>query len=373
MRTVKLVLIGSSGVGKTALRGKYITGRFFGGYRATIGADFITKTFPHPTNPEDSVTLQIWDTAGQERFSSLSNAFFRGADAALLMFDVNQPDTLESLTKWWDEFCARAPVDEEDMENFCCVVVVGNKIDVEDGPNTRVTESAALQFLERLVPTASRPPLTSEEDIPFIIEQPPDEPIIPQLIYPNGNAQQSMESYTSHFNTISSSKSGISTYFTPSSSLFDTFESALSSPRTSSISLHDERRDRRRRRRGSDETASSRSTETVTPSLFACENLGGTVRTTITVPDDDFDRLTSSRSGSWTQTSPPYRGPKLFFTSAKTGEGVNDVFEYIAHRVVFMSEYEERAEARRLKMRDGNAADAIHLQLFNHGKGSGFL
>jgi hypothetical protein len=107
---------------------------------------------------------------------------------------------------------------------------IGNKIDVdvEDGSDARVTESAALQLLERLVPTTSRPPPTSEEDIPFIIEQPPDDPIIPQLIYPNGHAQQSMESYTSHFNTISSSKSGISTYFTPSSSLFDTFESAHS-------------------------------------------------------------------------------------------------------------------------------------------------
>lgn len=76
MRTVKLVLIGSSGVGKTALCSKvkfnlapaeypadlmqYITGCFFGGYRATIGADFISQTLPHPTNPEDSVTLQIW-------------------------------------------------------------------------------------------------------------------------------------------------------------------------------------------------------------------------------------------------------------------------------------------------------------------------
>lgn len=279
------------------------------------------------------------------------------------MFDVNQPDTLESLTKWWDEFCARAPVDEEYMENFCCVVV-GNKIDVEDGSDARVTESAALQFLERLVPTASSTPRTSEEDIPFIIEQPPDDPNIPKLIYPNGNDQQNGKDIESYFNTISSSKSGISTYFTPSSSLFDTFESALSSPRTSSISLRDDR--------GSDETASSHSTDTVTPSLFARENLAGTgtARNTITVPDDDFDHLTSSLSTSWTQTSPPYRGPKLFFTSAKTGEGVNDVFEYIAHRVTLMSEYEERVEARRLHMRDVNAADTIHLQSFNHGKKS---
>lgn len=81
MPTVKLVVIGASGVGKTSLRGKvgvalhlspttfivltlytlqYISGRFSDGYRATIGADFITKTLPHPNNPAESVTLQIW-------------------------------------------------------------------------------------------------------------------------------------------------------------------------------------------------------------------------------------------------------------------------------------------------------------------------
>ncbi|EIM91733.1 ras-domain-containing protein [Stereum hirsutum FP-91666 SS1] len=129
MLTIKLVVIGNSGVGKTSLRGQYISGRFSTGYRATIGADFITKTLPHPTNPKETVTLQIWDTAGQERFSSLSSAFFRGADAALLMYDVNQPSSLRALDKWWDEFCTNAPLAEEDMEDYCCVVV-GNKMDL---------------------------------------------------------------------------------------------------------------------------------------------------------------------------------------------------------------------------------------------------
>ena len=83
MRTVKLVVIGSSGVGKTSLRSQvrpqmsskhlvcilnfllrsqlqYISGRFTKGYRATIGADFITKTLPHYNNPQEAITLQIW-------------------------------------------------------------------------------------------------------------------------------------------------------------------------------------------------------------------------------------------------------------------------------------------------------------------------
>ncbi|KAJ7655469.1 P-loop containing nucleoside triphosphate hydrolase protein, partial [Mycena rosella] len=134
MPTFKVVVIGASGVGKTSLRGQYISARFSTSYRATIGADFITKTLPPPpSSPPNSepTTLQIWDTAGQERFASLAAAFFRGADAAVLMYDVTRPETLTALTTWWAEFCARAPVSEEDVRRGrFCVVVVGNKCDL---------------------------------------------------------------------------------------------------------------------------------------------------------------------------------------------------------------------------------------------------
>ncbi|KAJ3776035.1 P-loop containing nucleoside triphosphate hydrolase protein, partial [Lentinula raphanica] len=127
-RTIKLVVIGAAGVGKTSMRGQYISQRFSTGYRATIGADFITKMVKVDDASGEMVTLQIWDTAGQERFSSLSSAFFRGADAALLVFDVNAPDTLHALKKWWLEFKVHAPLEDDELGNFCCVVV-GNKVD----------------------------------------------------------------------------------------------------------------------------------------------------------------------------------------------------------------------------------------------------
>ncbi|KAK2464909.1 hypothetical protein APHAL10511_002985 [Amanita phalloides] len=389
MRTVKLVLIGPSGVGKTALRGKYITGRFFGAYRTTIGTDFITKSLPHPTNPEEKVTLQIWDTAGQERFSSLSSAFFRGADAALLIFDVNSPDTMESLIKWWDEFSANAPLDDDDMESFCCVVV-GNKIDIGvnnrmEASGGRVTESEALQFLKRLVPLRSDIPGPNDggnEDTPIVV-QPPSEPEQPQVTsrpthsiaiapsqiknwkypFPHPRANNS-----SLYATVSSINSGISSYHTPSSSLFNSFESPVSSPL---VSLSPPRY-----RRGSNETASSFSTDTVTPSLFARGNTetrtSGSLRAATTIPDDDDTDQTSISlpTSLGTSPAPPFHGPKLFFTSAKTGDGVAEVFEYIARRVAIMSDYQERTEASRLHMRESGASDwdMIQLQSSYNGK-----
>ncbi|KAF7378208.1 Rab small monomeric GTPase [Mycena sanguinolenta] len=173
MPTFKVVVIGASGVGKTSLRGQYISARFSTSYRATIGADFITKTLPAPPSSSSNaaqaepITLQIWDTAGQERFASLASAFFRGADAAILMYDVTSTDTLYALRRWWDEFKAKAPVREEDLQagRGFVVVVVGNKIDLlelgeRDGKGGEgvVTAVQAARFVRALVPRPDTPP-----------------------------------------------------------------------------------------------------------------------------------------------------------------------------------------------------------------------
>jgi Ras family len=66
--------------------------------------------------------LQLPDTAGHGRFSSLSTAYFRGADSHVRR-DVNNPAALHALTRWWSEFRTWAPLANEDMEESCLVVV----------------------------------------------------------------------------------------------------------------------------------------------------------------------------------------------------------------------------------------------------------
>ena len=75
------------------------------------------------------VTMQLWDTAGQERFQSLGVAFYRGADCCVLVYDVNNSKSFETLDSWRDEFLIQAsPMDPESFP----FVVLGNKVDVED-------------------------------------------------------------------------------------------------------------------------------------------------------------------------------------------------------------------------------------------------
>ncbi|KAJ4878612.1 Ras-related protein RABG3a [Raphanus sativus] len=71
---LKVIVLGDSGVGKTSLMNQYVHNKFSQQYKATIGADFVTKELQIG---DKLVTLQIWDTAGQERFQSLGAAFLQ--------------------------------------------------------------------------------------------------------------------------------------------------------------------------------------------------------------------------------------------------------------------------------------------------------
>ncbi|KAF9237254.1 P-loop containing nucleoside triphosphate hydrolase protein [Melanogaster broomeanus] len=378
MPTVKLVVIGASGVGKTSLRAQYISGRFSTGYRATIGADFISKTLSHPSITNEVVTLQIWDTAGQERFSSLSTAFFRGADAALLMFDVNQPETLTSLTKWWTEFRERAPLSDEDVEDYCCVVV-GNKMDLVNsntpGSTSAISEAEALRFLDELVPCS--PPLVEEMAI-TVEEAALEDATSPYL---EGdidlsasilrsrsidiNHHHHLKSYSKsrsrsstrfHSGTMTSTHTGLTSYHTPSSSLFDVYASARSSPVPQSVSSRPPSPIRLPRRMTSSlSSASSSSAPTITPSLFTRDQAPAMTPPTLTLP--------SPASETTTLPPLPERGPRLFFTSAKTGEGVREVFEYITRRVVTRWEYEAAIDSRTLHVQDINSSGTETIRL----------
>lgn len=132
---LKVIILGDSGVGKTALMNQYVSKRFSSAYKATIGADFLTKEI---MIDDKLVTLQIWDTAGQERFQSLGVAFYRGADACILVFDITQPKSFDNLDLWREEFLVQASPSDATHFPF---IVLGNKIDREN--DRRVSKAKA--------------------------------------------------------------------------------------------------------------------------------------------------------------------------------------------------------------------------------------
>ncbi|CAD5217904.1 unnamed protein product [Bursaphelenchus xylophilus] len=132
---LKIIILGDTGVGKTSLMNQYVNNRFSSQYKATIGADFLTKDIHIDGR---TVTVQIWDTAGQERFQSLGVAFYRGADCCVLTYDITNSNSFKSLETWRDEFLVQAS--PRDPENFP-FVLLGNKLDQE--PRRAVTTRRA--------------------------------------------------------------------------------------------------------------------------------------------------------------------------------------------------------------------------------------
>uniref|UniRef100_A0A804Q151 Ras-related protein Rab7 n=1 Tax=Zea mays TaxID=4577 RepID=A0A804Q151_MAIZE len=134
---LKVIILGDSGVGKTSLMNQYVNKKFSNQYKATIGADFLTKEVQF----EDRLfTLQIWDTAGQERFQSLGVAFYRGADCCVLVYDVNSMKSFDNLNNWREEFLIQASPSDPDNFPF---VLLGNKVDVDGGNSRVVSEKKA--------------------------------------------------------------------------------------------------------------------------------------------------------------------------------------------------------------------------------------
>ncbi|KAG4397846.1 hypothetical protein GLYMA_10G220100v4 [Glycine max] len=116
---------------------QYVHKKFSQQYKATIGADFVTKELQID---DRLVTLQIWDTAGQERFQSLGVAFYRGADCCVLVYDVNVMKSFDTLENWHEEFLKQANPPDPRAFPF---ILLGNKIDIDGGNSRVVSEKKA--------------------------------------------------------------------------------------------------------------------------------------------------------------------------------------------------------------------------------------
>ena len=132
----KVIVIGDLGVGKSTLTSNYVDNRTSVQGVVTMGPDFRKKDIKVGNT---NVTLQIWDTAGQEKFNSINFAFYRGTNCCIIVFDLNDEETFENLSKWKREFLQKANPKNPGTFPF---VVIGNKTDLP----RRVDEGQAREW-----------------------------------------------------------------------------------------------------------------------------------------------------------------------------------------------------------------------------------
>ncbi len=119
----KIVIIGDPAVGKTSIRRRYLGETTIKEYIYTIGADFATKRIV--LSDFLQVQYQIFDLAGQPKFDKVRSSFYAGAQAAILVYDITDNETLKNLPIWVREAMKN---NDGTLDTF---VVVGNKYDLK--------------------------------------------------------------------------------------------------------------------------------------------------------------------------------------------------------------------------------------------------
>ncbi|XP_075117982.1 ras-related protein Rab-37-like isoform X2 [Leptodactylus fuscus] len=133
--TYKVMLLGDSGVGKTCFLIQFKDGAFLSGaFLATVGIDFRNKVV---SVDGLKVKLQIWDTAGQERFRSVTHAYYRDAQALLLLYDITSKTSFDNIRAWLTEV-------HEFAHQDVVVMLLGNKCDVASGRVVRTEDGESL-------------------------------------------------------------------------------------------------------------------------------------------------------------------------------------------------------------------------------------
>ncbi|CAE7725982.1 RAB5C [Symbiodinium necroappetens] len=169
----KLVLLGDASVGKSSILLRFLHNKFSEEIATTVGAAFNTKTIESKGR---QVKFEIWDTAGQERFRSLAPMYYRGASAAIVVYDQTNAVTFDRAQEWVREVMSTS------TNPNIVIALAANKADMES--KQQVPWEKAERFAQQqglfLLDTSAMTGKNVLRLFEGIAELLPDEPFMPQ-------------------------------------------------------------------------------------------------------------------------------------------------------------------------------------------------
>ncbi|KAF8558982.1 ras-domain-containing protein [Imleria badia] len=290
--------MGNTGVGKTSLLHRYTQNKFDPrNVTSTTGAFFVTKKVYVDGL---KVRLQLWDTAGQERFRSMAPMYYRGANAALLLYDITNASTFDDIRGWLAELKKNCPPE-------LIIYIVGSKADLHH--QRQVTSDLARLSLHNWFP----PPQPPSPPPP-----PPPPPSTLSYIRPRFTSFTSIRSAPLNCTPIKSSPPHSASYLDPAISdglkRCNTSSGLPRSRTTTGINLN----------RSKTTTESSRSTQSRFGSTF------GRWNETTESSSNSLDEDEAEDSQEWGL----HQGMELFEVSAKDDLGIQSLFDSLIGAII---------------------------------------
>ena len=118
----KIVVIGDINVGKTSILSRFRYSTFESQYMPTLGIDFFSQNLFYE---DKTIRLILWDTAGEERFRSLIPSYLKNADCIIIVFDITNKDSFNSLNKWLTD-------SKNNASEGTIYIICGNKSDLKE-------------------------------------------------------------------------------------------------------------------------------------------------------------------------------------------------------------------------------------------------
>ena len=119
--TLKLLIVGGSGVGKTNFLNMFLNNKFNQNYFSSTGIDLQNKIM---NIKNKKVRIQIWDTAGQEKYKSITKNLFLKVMGALVLYDITNEESFTKLKEWVELI-------KEECGRHIKILIIGNKSDLE--------------------------------------------------------------------------------------------------------------------------------------------------------------------------------------------------------------------------------------------------
>ncbi|QEE18064.1 GTP-binding protein [Promethearchaeum syntrophicum] len=137
----KLIVLGDPSVGKTTLINRFVTNQFYSEYKPTLGISITNQEYYIQGFEDKILNFMIWDLAGQKFFQRVRKAYYRGANAAFIAYDITNRKTFESVSNWIKDIRAVLP----DIP----IILLGNKIDLNESRVVSTNEGSVLGSILR--------------------------------------------------------------------------------------------------------------------------------------------------------------------------------------------------------------------------------